>query len=311
MPSKNNASSYDMIAVGAGPAACSAAIYASRAKIKTLIIGTPQKSGLWTSAHVENYAGILNPLPGPDLLQNMAKQAKKFGTEFIEENVIHAYRKKDGSFGVKIDSGKEFSCKYLLIATGKAYKGSGITGEEQFAGKGVHYCVACDGPIFKNRKVAVIGNGNYAAEEAIEMLTYTKDVTIYSNGKEFEFSPALKTMLQKGGVKLQTDVIDAFKGQKFIESIVTLDGKTIPFNGVFVAIGTANALSFANKIGLIMEGEDLVIDRDGKTNMENVYAAGLCTGGNNQISKSVGEGCNAAIAIIRKEKNLESYIDHT
>jgi thioredoxin reductase len=170
----------------------------------------------------------------------------------------------------------------------------------------------CDGYPYKNKKVAVIGNGNHAAEEAIELLALTKDVTVISNGKEFEISNELMKECEKGKVKFSKDKVAEFKGEKWLEGVVMKDGSTAKYDGVFLALGGVTSLTFAQKLALDTTPEGfLVIDKDGKTAIEGCYAAGGCTGGNQQIAKSAGEACNAAIAVIKRVKGLENYSDQT
>ncbi|HSU73103.1 MAG TPA: NAD(P)/FAD-dependent oxidoreductase, partial [Candidatus Binatia bacterium] len=160
-----------------------------------------------------------------------------------------------------------------------------------------------------NKNVIVLGNGNFAAEEAIELLGLTKNITMVSNGKEFAIAPELKKKL--AGLKFDTRRAVEFVGEKKLELVKFSDGSSEKPDGVFVALGTATALAFAQKLGLEMDGQSIKINRDGETNVEGVYAAGGCTGGNFQISKSVGEGCNAGISVIKKLKGLTEYEDLT
>jgi len=300
---------YDTIIIGIGAAGLSAALFTSRAQLKTLVVGQKEKSMTASVAVLGNYVGLEDEISGPDFLDRGMAMAKKYGAEVIDAEVVHAWQ-KNGTFGVKLADGREFETKTLIFATGTAYKLSAAKREKELTGKGVHYCVACDGVFYKNKRVAVIGNGNYAAEEAIELTSFTKDITIFSQGKKWEVSPQLLSMLKKAGIKMREEKVTEFKGEKKLEA-VSIGGKDEKFDGVFVAIGTATALAFADKLGLLKEGDFLKIDRDGKTNVDGVYAAGACTGGNVQIAKSVGEGCNAAISVIKKLKGLGNYVDHT
>lgn len=301
---------YDIVIIGSGPAGLTAAIYSSRARLKVIVIGKLEDSGLHYSAGVENYPPFVTPIPGPHWLDQAVMQAKKYGAEVISDKVVNLTL-SGSNFKVKADSGKEFEGKTIIIATGKSPSYAGITNERELLGKGVHLCVACDGYFYKNKKVAIIGNTNYAGEEAAELLAFTKDITIISNGQEWKLSNEMKSFLEKNGVNFSEEVITEFEGTGVLENLITIDSNKLKFDGVFIAIGYANALSFANKLGLEMKGEEIVIDRDGRTSIDNVYAAGFATGGNNQIPKSIGEGCNAAIAIIKKLKNVDIYIDQT
>ncbi|MBN1644612.1 NAD(P)/FAD-dependent oxidoreductase [Candidatus Woesearchaeota archaeon] len=298
---------YDTIIIGMGPAGLSTAIYTSRAKLKTLVLGAKEKSQLWKAHSIENYFGI-DSVQGKDLLETGIKQAKRFGSEIIEAEVVNI-KQKEKEFIVKIASGKEFHTKTIVFATGIPIKLSGIKNEEKFTGKGVHYCVVCDGFFYKDKKVAVIGNANYAAEQAIELLTYTKDVTIISNGKEFQFDKKYKDALDKNKINLIPNKIISFEGEKKLEKLKTTTGE-LEFDGVYIGIGSAGAGSFAKKFGIETKGDAIVTDKEGKTNMKGIYAAGICTGIVSQAASSVGEGCVAAMSVIKQLKEKEMYVDY-
>jgi thioredoxin reductase (NADPH) len=300
---------FDVVVVGAGMAGFSAAVFTSRAGLKTLVIGDPSKAMLAFAAEVGNYLGQ-DGLSGPQILENARRQVEKYGASVIVGEVVHAV-KADGVFLVKTADAKEFTARALVIATGTQYKASGIPGEEKFKGHGVHYCVACDGPFFKNKKVAVIGSGTFAAEEALELVGMASDISIISNGQKFSISKEFVETLSSKGVKMGESRVREIKGDKFVSALVYADGREEPFNGVFVALGTATALDFALKLGLDVKNQAIVVGKDMKTSMDGVYAAGSCTGGNVQIAKSVGDGCNAAISIIKKLKGIANYEDHT
>ncbi len=300
---------YDVIVIGAGPAGQEAAVFTSRARLKTLLIGDSMKSQLALATVVGNHWAT-EEISGPELLKRGINQIRKYGGETVKAEVVDVVQ-KDDVFVIKTDEGKEYEGKKIIITSGTSYKLSGIENEEVLQGKGIHYCVACDGYFYKEKNVAVIGNGNYAAEEALELLNLTKNVTIISNGQEFAFSPVMKAAVDKSGIKLSKDEIAEFVGQNKFDHMKTVDGRELKFDGVFVAVGVTSALSFAYKLGLIMdEKNNVIIDRDGKTNIKGAYAAGGCTGGNIQIAKSIGEGCNAAIAIIKEVSGVSYYVDH-
>ncbi len=302
-------SDYDTVIIGAGPAALSAAVFCGRAKLKTLLIGHPEKSQLHFAQKVGNYIGM-DEATGPQILEKGIEQVKKYGVEVLEREVVHVMKRED--FTVKTEDGKARTSRTVIIATGMAVKLPGIKNEEKLLGKGVHTCVACDGYPYKGKKVAVIGNGNHAAEEAIELLALTKDITMISNGREFDVSKELAEECSKGGVKLEKGRVAEFRGEKWLEDVLMKDGSALRFDGVFLALGGVTSLTFAQKLALDTNPDGtLVIDRDGRTAIDGCYAAGGCTGGNQQIAKSAGEGCNAAVCAIRKVKGLESYSDQT
>ncbi|MEK6822211.1 MAG: NAD(P)/FAD-dependent oxidoreductase, partial [Nanoarchaeota archaeon] len=238
------------------------------------------------------------------------QQIKKYGAQVLVDEVVDV-KEKDGSFVVALKDGATHTAKTIVIATGVSYTPTGIPGEKERVGRGVAMCVACDGPLFTNKPVAVVGNGNHAASEAIELLAHTKQVTLFSNGREWKIDPTLLKRLEQAKIPLRKDRIKGFIGEKFVKGLELADGSTVEVSGVFSAMGVAGAVALAMKVGAVLDNNFIVIDRDSKTNVENVYAAGACTGGNYQIAKSVGEGCNAGVNIIKKLKGLDTYSDLT
>lgn len=304
---------HDVVIVGCGPAGLGSAIYLARAKLSVLVIGFPLKSNLAKSHLIQNYLGLgfPNGLSGKEMIGLFQKHAGQFGTEFLEEEVTNV-QQKDGFFLVKTSSLKEFAAKNLIIATGMSYKLSGIKNEENLTGKGIHYCVSCDGFFYKNKKIAVVGKGNYAADEALDLLTYSKNVTIFSNGQEFSISAELKSALEKNGIPLRLEKILEFRKKADSGKIELFfqNSSIEEFDGVFMAAGIASAFSFAQKLGLELSKNSIKVDADCRTNLPKVYAAGDCTGSPSQAAVSIGMGCIAALSIIKSERNKSVYIDY-
>ncbi|MBI2176118.1 NAD(P)/FAD-dependent oxidoreductase [Candidatus Woesearchaeota archaeon] len=312
-------SDYDVIVIGAGPAGMSSAVFTARASLKTLVIGDPDKSQLITASEVGNYL-FADGRSGRELLDAGIAQVEKYGAQLLVNEAVHIVKEESGVFRIKTADAKEYAARAVVLAIGVSYIKSGIKNEQELKGKGVHYCVACDGYFYKGKKVLVVGNGNYAAEEAIELLAYTKDITIISNGREFSISPELMVGLQKGSVKLRKDkafefVKDASSTAAAAKSKLTVifkDNSKEDFDGAFIALGAASTVGFANKLGMELDSTGFIVaDKNGMTSVEGVYAAGSCTGGTFQMAKSVGEGCVAAISIVKKLRGIENYSDLT
>ncbi|MFN7990905.1 MAG: NAD(P)/FAD-dependent oxidoreductase [Candidatus Micrarchaeia archaeon] len=300
---------YDVIIIGAGAAGLTAAAFTARAKLRTLVIGMTEKSQLHYAASVGNYIGT-DGLSGPEILRRGLEQIKRYGAEVIEKEVVHASKRAE--FTVKTSDGREYTSSTLIIASGMAARLPGIKNDQNLLGKGVHSCVACDGFSYKGKKVAVIGSTNHAAEEAIELMALTKDITVISNGREFEISKELMDACARGGVRFTKDRVAEFAGGKWLDSLILKDGRSLKYDGVFIALGGVTSLVFAQKLALDTTPDGfLVIDRDCRTAIDGCYAAGGCTGGNQQIAKSAGEGCNAAISAIKKVNGLGDYSDQT
>lgn len=306
---------HDIVIIGAGPAGFSAAIYTARAGLKTLLFGIVANSNAYKAHIIENYWGYEKPITGPFLMEEGKKQALKFGTEFVSRELTEVKQNKDGTFTVIDSELAEYQTKTIMICSGLGFKPSGIKNEQPLTGKGVSFCVTCDGFFFKGKNVALVGTANFAGEEALQLLAFTQNVTILSHGKDFAFSGKVKEALEKSSVKLaKTPKIKEFVGGGKLEKLLFADSSEMLFDGVFLALGIATAGDFANQLGLARTGPQkafIVADpRTGETNVKGVYAAGDCTGGNAQAAKSAGEGCNAAISVIKLLKGVAAYVDY-
>jgi len=299
----------EVIIIGCGPAGLSAAVYLGRAKVKTLLIGKKKQSQLLKAHRIENFFGFPEGIVGKDLLEKGIKQAKKFNVKILDNEVV-GIKKTKNQFKVKLANNTIYLTKIIIMATGTPIRLSGIKNEEALTGKGVHYCVDCDGPFYKNKKVVVIGNSNHAAEDALELMIYTKDITIIANANSFIFSEAMQKTLKKTKIKLITESIGAFEGEKFLQNVI-IKNKKLKFDGAFMACGSASALDFASELGLETKNNILIVDENNKTNIEGIFAAGNCCGRCRQVAKNVGDGCNAALSAIKFLRNKEVYTDYT
>ncbi len=307
---------YDVVIIGAGPAGMTAAIYASRAGLKVLITGIIKNSNAYKAHIIENYWGFVEGLTGPQLMDQGMQQAKKFGATHVEREVVDLKINDDGSFTVTDSERDSYDAKAVIICSGLGFKPSGIRREQPLTGKGVSFCVTCDGFFFKGKEVALIGSTNYAAEEALQLLSYTPNVTMLSHGKDFSFNPKMLEGLDKHNIKrVKTPKITEFVGEQKLEKLKFVDGTEMAFDGAFLALGIATAGDFAAKLGVARTGPQnafIVADpRTGETNVKGIYAAGDCTGGNAQAAKSSGEGCNAAMSVIKYVKGVVAYVDYS
>lgn len=312
---------YDVFIIGAGAAGLSAAIYTARAGLRTAVLGKPQESGMYAAAVVHNYPGFPRGIAGPDLTNFFIEQAKNFGTEVILgrevvklEKISGDSQEEAGLFRAVDDKGDVYESRAVIIATGRVAAHSAIEGEDALKGKGVHYCATCDAPLYKDKRVAVIGSGNYAYEEAHDIMHYTKNVTVISHSFNFEGNEEMKQKLEKDGAKFVNARVKALQGTGVISAVALENGEQENIDAVFLAMGSASAFSFAQELGLEMQDNGLIkIDPFTKeATVGGVYAAGACTEkGYGQISKSVGEGTAAAIAAIQRLRNINQYIDHS
>ena len=217
-------------------------------------------------------------------------------------------KKGEPKFMVKTDRGK-YDTNHIIVAVGMQIKSAGITNEFKFIGKGVAVCVACDGPFFKNKKVVVVGAGNLAANEALELLAHTKRVVVNINGAPNTMEAGMRRELKAKKIQVIDKRIAIARGEQWVTSVEYMDGSSEEMQGIFLATGTASAVDFAKSMGLLMRGNSLEVDRHCRTSVAGVWAAGDVTGSPRQIGKAVGEGVSAAIDIIEQVRG-GSYVDH-
>ncbi|MGI6085536.1 MAG: NAD(P)/FAD-dependent oxidoreductase [Acetivibrionales bacterium] len=283
---------YDVIIIGKGPAGISCAIYTTRANLNTLVIGKSD-SMLLKADKIENYYGFENPVGGKELLETGVKQALRLGTQVIEDEVIGI--ENIDKFKVICVNG-EYEAKTVLLATGAPVVRVPIKNLELFEGSGISYCTTCDGFFYRNKKVGVLGYTDYAIHEANELSAFTKDITLYTNNMPLNISENLKESLSR--FKVNTRKIKELEGQNRIENIVFEDGEKESIQGLFIAYGSASSSSFALKMGIAMEGKNIVVNNKMETNIPGLFAAGDCTGIFKQISVAVGQGALASRQII-------------
>ncbi|MFV0420731.1 NAD(P)/FAD-dependent oxidoreductase [Oleidesulfovibrio sp.] len=284
-----------LVIIGSGPAGLSAAIYTSRAGLDTIVFGTkPKVAGDY---EIDNYFGFEHTISGSELLARGRAQAKRFGTRITEEKVLSLHHNDSGGFHIKTEN-EEFDACAIILATGVGRVRPGISNLSEFEGKGVSYCVSCDGFFYKGRKVIVLGEGVYAANQGLELLAFTPDVSIVTQGKTLTMTTPFKERLRTAGIPVLEQKIDSLSGSPALSSITFADGSTQEAEGLFIAMGEASSLDFAYTLGLERSGVFLVADKEQKTNIPGVFAAGDCTGGFLQIAVAVGDGATAARSAI-------------
>ena len=282
---------YDVIVIGKGPAGLSAAVYTARANLKTLVLGKDGGS-LEKAGEIENYFGFGQPVSGSQLLLSGREQATRLGAVLLDDEVTSV--DFGNGYVVRTQSG-EYEAPAVLIATGKAPRRPPVPGAREFEGRGVSYCTTCDGFFYKGKKVGVLGGGNFAVQEALELQHFTDDITIYTNGKEPSFTGEYQA--KAGAFRLDKSPVVKLTGADTLAEIVTPEGPQ-PLDGLFVALGSASSVDFATKLGVETLDGSIVVDKHQRTNLEGVYAAGDCCGGFKQISTAVGQGAEAANSII-------------
>lgn len=295
---------HKLIILGSGPAGYTAAIYAARANLNpALITGMLQGGQLIQTTTVENWPGDPNGVQGQELMDRMLKHAERFNTKIITDHINAADLKKQPIY-LKGDSG-EYTCDALIIATGASAKYLGLPSEEKYIGKGVSACATCDGFFYRNKKVAVIGGGNTALEEALYLASLASEVTIVHRRDEFR---AEKIMIDKvlntKNIKIEWNhVLDEVLGDdKGVTGVRLKDPKTnqtkeLNIDGVFIAIGhKPNTDIFVDQ--LEMENGYIKIHIGTATNIKNVFAAGdVADPRYQQAITASAMGCMAALDV--------------
>jgi thioredoxin reductase (NADPH) len=191
----------------------------------------------------------------------------------------------------------------VLIAAGQPNKKIPVEGIKEFEGRGVSYCTTCDGFFYRGLSVGILGNGAYAVHEATELEAFTKDITIFTNGKDLNVSEDVADVA--GRFKINTESISTITGGEFLENIEFTDGRTHKIDGLFVAYGTASSVDFAKKLGIASKDNAIIVDEEQNTNVPGIFASGDCTGGFKQISTAVGQGATAGKSIINYVRQLK------
>ena len=302
---------YDLIIIGAGPAGVAAGVYAARQRLKILILSKDVGGQVAKKAvDIENYPGF-EKISGPELVELYQKQIEFNNLEVAHEEVV-TLEKNNDLFLIKAKSGKTYEATAVIIATGAESKKINIPGEEEFAGKGVSYCSLCDGPIFKDKVVAVVGGGNNGFESALFLSNYVKHIYIleYSDmvkadnenqelvagNKNIEVITNAKTLRIEGKVFVNAifyeDVAASAKGSGEPKE------KKLDVNGVFVEIGYSPATSFAKDLAELNDKQEIVFDPVTlQTKTPGLFSAGDCNVSKyKQIVMASGQGAMAALS---------------
>ncbi len=295
---------FDLIIIGAGAAGLSAAVYATRAGLSNVVIDGSIAGGLTLEAPlVENYLGFAE-IPGTELAKEFLEHARNY-TKITDNNRVISI-KKDSGYVLQTEKG-EFRSKAILFATGTKHKHLGIPGEHEYFGKGVSYCSTCDGWLFKNKKVLVIGGGNSGAIAAISMKNIVTQVKIFEFMPKYMCEDAYVKQINSMGIDYKRNVqVTEIKGEgKLVKTVKFKDRATGQefeenFDGVFIYVGLAPQSELAKSIGVeVTERGYIKTDRSCRTNVERVYAAGDVAGSFAQIVVAASDGAIAADSCYR------------
>lgn len=314
---ENNASQVrDVIIVGSGPAGYTAAVYTARANMKPLLIAGSVTAGgeLMNTTDVENYPGFPEGIMGPDLMENFEKQAARFGTEILFEDVTEL--DLDGDIKtVTIGTGQTFGARAIILSTGSAYRELGLENEKRLSGHGVSWCATCDGFFFKDQDIAVIGGGDSAMEEALFLTKFAKSVTVVHRRNTLKASKIMADRAlahEKINFLWNTAVEDVLGGEKVtglrLKNVVDGTESELAVTGVFVAIGNDPRTDLVKgKVELTPEGTIAVEGRSSRTNIKGVFAAGdVIDPTYRQAITASGSGCVAALDVEHYLADLNS-----
>lgn len=307
---------HDVVMVGAGPTALSAAVYTTREDLDTVLFEKGVIGGLASITDwVDNYPGFPEGVAGLELGDKLQKQAERFGAQIELGEVTHIARAGD-VINLETTSG-QVQAKTVLIATGSDYKKIGVPGEAEYYGRGVHYCATCDGAFYRDKRLVVVGGGNSAVQEAIFLTRYATHIDLLVRGPKMRASEVLQHDLAKHTDKITvhfntpTNEIVA-EDNKIVKVVGTKDGKQTDFmtDGVFIFVGLQPNTAFIkdiielDEIGLIKTDESL------QTNIPGVFAAGdVRSGATMQIASAVGEGATAALTMRKYLEELERKLE--
>lgn len=306
---------YDLIIVGSGPAGLTAALYAAREGIETLVIeraGVGGQAGI--TERLDNFPGFPEGISGAEFADRLRQQAERFGVEILSAQEVTGID-VDGAYRcVRTADGAEYRSYAVLLALGSTYKRLGIPGEEDFIGAGVHFCATCDGPFYRDRDVLVIGGGNSAGEESIFLARFARSVTIATRGADLTASKIVTEKVrenEKIAVRPYAAPVE-FRGKGHLESVVVRDTENGELReehpaGVFVFVGLTPNTGIVREMVTVDEGGFILTDPSLQTSVPGIFAAGDCRAGSTkQAASAAGEGAAVALGIRRYIEPLAS-----
>ncbi|MHB8574996.1 MAG: FAD-dependent oxidoreductase [Dehalococcoidia bacterium] len=311
---------YDLIVVGSGPAGLTAALYAAREGIETLVIergGVGGQAGI--TERLDNFPGFPEGVSGAEFADRLRRQAERFGVEILSAQEVTEVGVQDAYRCVRTADGNEYRAWAVLLALGSTYRRLGIPGEADFIGAGVHFCATCDGPFYRGREVLVIGGGNSAGEESLFLTKFASKVTIVTRDAALSASKVVvEKVAEHPQIELLTNASPAeFKGDGHLQTVLIKDTKNgatreLMPAGVFVFIGLTPNTAIVN--GLVAMDAYGFITTSGtlETDVSGIFAAGDCrTGSTKQAASAAGEGAAVALAIRRYVEPLAGGMPKT
>ena len=298
---------YDVVIVGSGPAGLSAAVYARRAKLKTLVIEKAGYSGgqIVNTSDVDNYLG-LQGIEGFELAMKFRTHAEHFEAEFLDDEVVSIQDKEDGTYDIVLKSDKDISTKTIILATGASYGKLDVPGEAEYTGRGVSYCATCDGAFYKGKIAAVVGGGDVALEDALYLSNMADKVYLIHRRDELRGAKVLqdKVFAADNIMFMPDTVVTSINGSDgLVSSIDTKNVKTnmeenISVNGIFIAVGMKPNVSYINELVELDKAGYVVASEDGITSKKGIFVAGdMRTKVLRQVITAVSDGANAVASV--------------
>jgi thioredoxin reductase (NADPH) len=302
-----NQSEFDVIILGSGPAGLQAAMHAARTKVKVAVLGRVNRSSLY-KAHIENYCCMDNTLSGAEILEQGKRQAEKFGAFFFEHDVLDISRDEDGRFMIRLETGDLLTGWSLIMAMGIARNRLNVPGEKEFLGKGVSYCVECDGNFFRDEVVVVVGNESAACSGALNLLLLAREVHLIY--EKLDASEHLRYQIERSNIHTHPGrKVKAIVGNNGVAAVLLDNDEKLEAAGVFIELGAKGALELAGKLDIGLDPESMKyvsVNKKQETNIPGVYAAGDICGPPWQMAKAVGEGCIAGLEASAYAKQVRS-----
>ena len=301
---------YDLAVIGAGPAGLTAAIYAARACLKTVVLESfALASQVSLTEEIENYPGFVEGIKGFELLQNFKRQAERFGAEFVLQEAV-AIEKREKIWIIRTSPPGSVKSLAVIVATGASAKKLGIEGEDKFRGKGVSYCATCDGAFFRNKVVCVIGGGDTAVEEALFLTRFASKVKLIHRRQQLRAAKILQErVFSHSQVELVLNSLpQEIVGEGKVSGVKVLNKETqkeniIECEGVFIFVGNVPNTDFVKSLLGCDESGYIKVDAEMKTSQEGIFACGdCCSKFLRQVVTACGDG---AVAAFSAQKYLE------
>ncbi len=304
----------DVLIIGSGPAGLGAAVYAKRAGLRALVMekeyrGTGQ---ITESDQVDNYLGF-SKINGYDLGEAFLKHAEEFDVQF-QEGAADAFSKNKSGWSVHFEDGRTIDAKTIIYCAGASHRRLGIDGEEEFAGKGVSYCAVCDGAFYKGKETAVIGGGDTALGDALYLSDLCDKVYLIHRRDQFRGAASTVQKLQeKENVEILTSAaLSKIVGEQTVTALELKDGRSIPVNGAFVAVGMKPQTESLRGVVDLDEAGYVIADETGVTSAPGFFVAGdVRTKALRQVVTAVSDGANAAVSALEYIRRQEDVSDES